>query len=266
MANVDECVRLCEAALCSKLKENAEGIYKLPNTKKVLIFRNKGLSEIINILENCKETIQISLLNEFYQGELSNKKISFKDLILKKSSDNNKKGADLFHILPNGNIVDIEVKFGQKTDKAIGMKVFNEIFGNNIFSDILSSTQRVKWKKEFLINRDEVKQINKLHNILNKGIEKFNNFNQNKNFTLSKKEQKFMEDLIINNSGDIHNKVNHYLRFIIKDNDFENIKKLPTGVGEWNILKVKKIEKDIKRMNVFVINRTTNLQIKYTLN
>jgi hypothetical protein len=266
MANVDKCVRYCEEALCVNLEENARKIFGLPNAEKVVVFRDKTEHEIAMTLRNCRETIQISLMHEFYDEHIIWKKVAFQNLTLAPSSNDNKEGADVLHKLPNGDVVDIEVKFGQKTDKAIGMKVFATIFGSNVFSEALSVKNRKSWQTNFASKLNELEQLSRLFTSLNRAINDFNSFNEKKNFTLTSGEQEAMENIIINNSGHSKNKSAHYLRFMIKDGYFEDVKRLPTKIGKWTILRVKRLENGVKRVNVLVVNKTTNLQIRYTLN
>jgi len=261
MADVDKCVRECEAALCDGVELHAKNIFQLPAAQKVRLLRDKTEQQIITILKNCKQAIQIQIATEFYSN-----KIAFGDVKLEKSSNDNRDGADVFHKLPNGKIIDVEVKFGAETNKAIGMAQFTQIFGSNIFTEALNPSQRREWIELYKQNPDSEAQLKRLADVLNVAIDKFNDLNFHKNYTLTSDEQLAMERVIINNSGDNRRQSDHYLKFIVEGTSFRDLKKLPTGLGTWTILKVKKLDATTKRLNVFVINQTTSLQIKYTLN
>ncbi len=261
MANVDLCVRYAELGLCSNTFINAKKIFELDNKNKVKIFRNKTLKEVEDILLNCSKNIKIYINNNYYNGKNNN-------ILLNHENNNNKVGADLLHILPSNKIISIELKFGEETDKNIGMDKFNKIFSCDIFSKILSVEKRKKWidlyfNKE---NMDENKQFKRLFNDLNNGIKIFNDFNKNKNWTLTKEEQDFMEENIINVSGDGKTKYDYYIKFLLNDSDFSSFSHITTGIGQWIIQEVDYLSNDIKRVNVFVRNYDTNVEIKYTLN
>lgn len=261
MADVDQCVRECEAALCDGVELHAKNIFRLPAFQKVRLLRDKTEQQIITILENCKQTIQIQIATEFYGN-----RIAFGDVKLEKSSNNNRDGADVFHQLPNGKTIDIEVKFGAETNKAIGMAQFRQIFGTDIFTEALNPVQRRAWVALYQQNPNPDSQMNRLVENLNTAIDRFNELNFGKNYTLTPGEQLAMEAVIINNSGDNRRQSDHYLKFIVEGTSFRDLKKLPTGLGTWTILRVNKLDVKTKRLNVFVINQTTKLQIKYTLN
>jgi hypothetical protein len=261
MANVDLCVRECEKALCSDLSKHSQIVSNLPNKERISLFRNKNYLEIRNILENSKVAIQSKIVSSFY-----NNHFEFDKILLHKSSNNNKIGADLFHILPNKKVVEIEVKFGLETDKQIGMQQFEKIFGTNIFSKTLDLSTRKLWKEKFLNNRNEEEQFSRLFSRLNDAVDEFNMFIMKKSYTLSLMEQSYMESLVFNNSGDEIKMSNYYLKFAVRDENMKAIKSYQTGVGVWNIQKIEKISEHVKRINIFAINKTTNMGIKYTLN
>ena len=148
------------------------------------------------------------------------------------------------------------------------MNKFNKIFSCDIFSKILLVNSRKKWidlyfNKE---NQNEEKQFERLFIELNKGIKIFNEFNENKNWTLNKEEQKYMENTIINISGDGSIKYDYYLKFLLNGDNFSSFSHITTGIGNWIIQKTKFLDNNIKRVNVFIDNYDTNIEIKFTLN
>ncbi len=216
---------------------------------------------IKTVLKNCKKSIQVKITNTFYVGT------HYNEIILSKGSNDNKIGADLYHSLPDGQTVEIEVKFGLETNKQIGMLQFERIFGTDVFTKAIDLLTRKNWVAEFVDNDfDESLQYSRLVLSLNSATHSFNKISAGKNYTLTKVEQDYMESLIMNNSGNSYKTRDHYLKFVIEGDDMRNIKELPTGLGYWNIDEVKNLTEYVKRVNIFVINKTTNIQIKYTLN
>ena len=266
MPNVDSCVREAEAGLCSNHFEHALHISRLSNNLRVQIFRNKSVEEIDKILQQCSETVRACIIDKFYDD--SKEKISIDDIIIASSSNNNRDGADLIHVLPDKKIISIEVKFGAQTDRNIGMQVFEKIFSSHVFTNALSINNRRAWLSKFDRDSNEENQFNRLQNALNEAIDIFNIEQKNKNFKLTQTEQKYMENIIINASGssDFLNKYDYYLKFVLDGEDFNSFSRIITGVGSWIVQSVNKLSDNIKRVNVFVNNYDTNTQIKYTLN
>jgi len=261
MPNVDSCVREAEAGLCGDFKQHSLAITRINDNERVLIFRGKEAQDIEFILQTCSQTIKAHIIDRFYP----NSNVSINDISLEHGSNNNKEGADLIHILPNKERIDIEVKFGEKTDKNIGMDKFEKIFGSQAFSKALSKENRNKWRELYCQELDEQKQLDRLFSVLNVAITEFNKYQENRNYTLTKEEQKFMEDEL-NTSGTSNTKGNYYLKFVLKGNNLSSFGHLTTGIGSWVIQSVKPLYSKVKRVNVFVKNYTTNIQIKYTLN
>ena len=262
MVNVDFCVREAELGLCDNYNLHSLKIANINDSERVKIFRNKNNKDIEYILYNCSNTIKAYIIDKFY----NNKHTSLNDIKLIHGSNNNKIGADLIHKLPNNQYIDIEVKFGQETNKNIGMAVFNKIFGCNIFSTILSIKQRNVWKELYYKEQDKEKQLERLHNTLNNGIKIFNSTQKSKNYILTKEEQNFMEAEILNISGNTQTQKHFYIKFILDGCNFSSFSCLNVGIGSWIVEPVKYLSNKIKRVNVYVKNYDTNIQIKYTLN
>ena len=145
---------------------------------KVMVFKNKSIDEIESILNDCSKTIKTYINNCYYKS-----KNTIDNILLFHENNNNHIGADLIHRLPNDKVISIEVKFGQKTDKNIGIMKFNKIFSCDIFSKILSVNIRKNWINLFFNaeNQNEEKQFERLFNSLNQSIKYFNEFNEKKN-------------------------------------------------------------------------------------
>lgn len=262
MANVDLCVRYSEKALTgNELKKYSSLIYNLPNEEKLHLFRSKTEEQIEALLYDSKRIIK-ERINEIFYDSLMN----YEDIKLEESSNDNKVGADLFHILENNEKIEIEVKYGGSTDKNIGMKSFEQIFGTSIYTVSLNPKVRKEWFNHFQKTLSEEQQYKLLFSKLNEATDIFNDHIKKKNYLLTPDEQKFMENLIINNSGDSLTTAEHYLRFDIKGEGLENIDNYRTGIGRWHIEKVKKIDGDIIRTNVFIRNFESSLMIKFVLN
>jgi hypothetical protein len=261
MPNVDKCVRACESALVGDVKYYSDIIYSLNENEKILIFRKLKVENIEKILLDYRGKIKKEISKRFYGGIIE------PDLItLIQTSNNNKDGADLKHILPTNEVINIEVKFGSATDKQIGMNQFFEIFGIDAFARALDLNNRKKWLTIYEKNNDDQQQIDRLFKVLNESIDIFNDIIVNKGFLLSNDQQVHMESLVINNSGDIRNQKQKYLKFIFSDKDFYGTDNLKTNAGKWNVRLVKKLDRENKRVNIHLVNEVTNISIKYVLN
>lgn len=263
--NVDECVRYAEAAMCGDCEKYACKIASiLDENTKVRIFRGKCQQEIQAILKRLADQIRKMILCKYYDNVLE---FSYEDLILHKSSNDNKKGADLYHEhLKTHEKIDVEVKFGEKTDRNIGMKLFKDIFACDAFDKALSLPQRKEWETLFSYDRDEHKQLERLWQRLNKAINEFNGVQRANNFILPESQQALMEARILNATGrgDFHGK---FLKVELDGDEFEDLKTIPTGIGKWIVEEVMPIDGvSVTRCNVFTRNYDTNVQIKYVLN
>ena len=262
--NVDQCTRYCEAAMCGNVQPYAERIHAIPDAYRVRIFRNKTQAQITEILYRLSGEIKKIVFSKFYS---CNDGYTFQDVCLTQTGNNNREGADLIHRHKlTGEEINIEVKFGEKTDRNIGMKMFNKIFGNTIFLDALSMSIRKEWKERYYRERDEEAQLRRLWAAINVAIENFNEFERSYDFILQPENQKLMEQEILNNAGDGH--INgKFVKIILDGDSFNDLKSIPTGIGKWIVQEVKKIDgTEIKRCNVFVHNYDTNVKIKFVLN
>lgn len=255
MPDVDQCVRYAEHALCGNSLEMSRKIFELDDDIKVKIFQNKDPEEINTIINNASSEIKKFIVDKFYNGEL-------RDIVLYPASRNNKEGSDLYHMVNNQQRIDIEVKFGAKTDRNIGKDRFVEFFGSSVFSEALALEIRGGWVKQYIQERDSQKQFERLFSSLNKAIEKFN---LNLPRQLEKSKQEIMEQEIMQSVGGVDNRVNLF-KFNITNDGCKYIKSFPTSEGTWTILKVHYLDDTVKRVNVFVYNETTNVQIKFVLN
>jgi hypothetical protein len=261
MPNVDLCVRACERALCYDLKKYSKEIFELPETNKVVTFRGLSAVDIEEKLKHFKQIVQRSINNRYYENKADPSKIK-----IDPTSTNNKDGADLIHILPNNEVLNIELKFGSFTDKQIGMVQFVGIFGINVFASSLSVSKRKEWLMIYDSTGDDSEQLERLFNILNEGVEIFNKHLSYNKFTLNHDQQDYMESLLFNNSGDIKNKNQKYIKFILKDNNFTESENLIKNVGFWVVKKVDKLDTNNKRVNIKLNNNVTNIELKFVLN
>ena len=264
MPNVDKCVRECEAGLCGDTARHSQNITEIINAERVRVLRNKSAEWIEDFIQNGQKVIQNKVKQDFYPDA----NIPTDDILLQPSSNDNKIGADLFHVLPNGEVIDIEVKFGDETDKNIGHNVFSKIFGTNCFAEELSVEARREMLEAFRSEqRDEARHFTRLFEKINRAIENFNAHTRNQNSTLTPEQQTYMEQEIINSSGSTSGSPhNHRLKFILTGINLRDAKQIKTGEGAWMIQRVKKLDNSIRRANVFVFNHQTNIQIKFTLN
>lgn len=138
MADVDRCTREAEWGLVEFPSKHAAVIACIPNAQRVLFFRNKSSKQIESDLVLLSNEIVDTIQQEF--APVAN------HIVLQNASSNNREGADLFCDLDDGSRLDIEVKFGAKTDHAIGMDAFEQIFGTKAFTETASLNRRKIWK------------------------------------------------------------------------------------------------------------------------
>ncbi len=262
--NVDQCTRYAEAAMCGQMDFYAKQIAAISSeTQKPRVFRHKTAPQIESILVRLSEEIKKSIIGKYY---LDKPGMRIENILLTQSSDNNRAGADLVHDW-NGIPISIEVKFGKETSRNIGMDTFDRIFGTNVFSCVTSRMIRKEWERQFLKDgRDEQRQLTRLWNAINSAIDRFNAFNAARGFVLPSQNQLYMEDTILNTTGDGTFR-GEFMKFILEGSDFSDFKRIPTRIGTWTIDRTEKIDgHNIVRCNVFVRNYDTNVEIKYVLN
>lgn len=261
MADVDQCTRYAEAGLCKNTRENALKISKIPNSLRNIIFREKNVDQIERMLFSFSNTIKSTVSAKF----------GFSCQTLFASSDDNKDGADLYATMPNGNTITIEVKFGSYTDKAAGMGAFAQIFGTDVFSDALSNEVRKKWQSLVMGEFPSLsEQLTRTTNALNNAVDIFNKIMSSNNYILTEQSREYMEDYLLNNSGSYESHSNNYIRFEVNKSgsEIKDVMLVKKGCGKWHVKEVHKLDPNDEksRVNVFVYNEDTNLQIKFTLN
>ena len=262
MPNVDTCVRLCEEAICVENHNDiTDRIFSLSYRNKVIIFRNKTRDEIYDSISNYKRVIRTAIIDRFSSFGLDENRIT-----IEHGNSNNRVGADLFFTLPNGDIVDIEVKFGSHTDKAIGMDSFTRIFGTDCFSNSLNLETRRMWLRRYIDDRSNLKQYILRNDTLNEAVSKFNDHIDNQDYSLTPSQQQFMENLVINNSGGTNISNNHYLRFNILGNNMSDMETIQTGIGRWLVDRVNAVVNETDRVNIYTKNHSSSVHVKYVLN
>ncbi|MDO4889202.1 MAG: hypothetical protein Q4A25_00700 [Candidatus Saccharibacteria bacterium] len=262
MADVDQCTRYAEEGLCGNARRSALRIATIQDSFRNIIFRGKNATQIEKMLDKFSRTIRESV----------SAKYGFICDSLKASSNDNKDGADLYCINSRTKErIIIEVKFGSYTDKAAGMGSFSQIFGTDIFTKTLSTDTRKQWIT-LTVNEypDLSKQAYRSSAALNHAVDIFNAEMSAKNYTLTESEQSFMEDYLLNNSGSYESKADNYMRFETDKNGSKIVEATPVvkGLGEWVVSKVNpiNIKDDKSRVNVFVANNETGIEIKFVLN
>jgi len=260
MADVDKCTRCAEAGLCSDARGNALKIALIDDSIRNLIFRGKSATQIEKMLTSFSAKIK----------KVVSEKFRFDCKQLYASSNNNKDGADLYAKDPSGKIITIEVKFGSYTDKGAGMEQFSTIFGTTVFSDALSNEQRKKWQKMVASEYPDLSyQLKRTRDTLNAAAVEFNELIAKNGYKLSRQSQEYMEDYLLNNSGSRSSHTDSYIRFeVSKDgSDINDVMLMEKGRGSWNIKKVIPMDPldEKARINVFIYNIETNLQIKFVL-
>ena len=262
MADVDRCIRYAEAGLCGNVEANARGIVGLPDNLRNKVFRGKNFEEIKAML--IKYSVDIKkIISDQYNIDESKIK-------LEQESNNNREGADLYCKILDKRLI-IEVKFGSFTDKAPGMESIEKIFGSKVFTETLSLEKREIWTNLVIREYPNMeKQFRRMVESLNLAIDELNSQLKEQDFILSKEQQEYLEQLILNNSGDAKSKTEDYLRVEVK-NDGSGFKKaipVRSGVGEWRVEKIKHLDllDEKSRVNIFVENDKTSVLIKFTLN
>lgn len=261
--NVDQCVRYAEAAMCGNVDNYAAAIASIRSEQeKVRVFRNKTVVEIRCILERLSEEIRKAIIVKYYPDE--GRRIE--DVELLQSSDDNRENADLYHVFGSKRI-DIEVKFGEETSRNIGMTMFEQIFGTDVFSRAICLQVRKMWERAFINEgRDEPLQYARLWGAINYAVDRFNALNAERGFVLPHPHQVFMEKEILNTTGSGGVR-EEFMKFVLDGESFDDFKKIPTGIGRWTIDRVKHVDgAAVSRCNVYVRNYDTNVEIKYVLN
>lgn len=261
--NVDQCVRHAEAAMCGNIAFHAAAIAAIQNeSQKVRVFRQKTAEEIGQILLRLSEEIRKSIISKYYP----NGGIKLDDVVLLQSSDNNKEGADLYHICGTKRIV-IEVKFGGETSRNIGMAMFERIFGTNAFTCATCLDVRKRWERLFVSEgRNTQLQFKRLWAAINGAVDAFNTLNESRSFVLPLANQEYMEKEILNTTGS-GGEQEEFMKFVLDGESFDDFKKIPTGIGRWTIDRVHHVDGSrVSRCNVYVRNYDTNVEIKYVLN
>ena len=262
--NVDQCTRYAEAAMCGQTDLYAQRIAAISSeTQKARVFRHKTAPQVETILVRLSEEIRKSIIGKYYRDRPG---MRIENVLLTQSSDDNRAGADLFHDW-NGIPIAIEVKFGEETSRNIGMDTFDRIFGTDVFSVATARGIRKEWERQFLKDgRDEQRQFERLWCAVNGAIDRFNAFNAARGFVLPEQNQIYMEDTILNTTGDGRFR-GEFMKFVLDGSDFSDFKRIPTRIGCWTIDRTERIDgHDIVRCNVFVRNYDTNVEIKYVLN
>lgn len=261
MADVDQCTRYAEAGLCDNPKLYSLKISAIKDELRNIIFRGKTADQIEAMLILYSNIIKQTISDKF----------GFKCNQLFPSSNNNRDGADLYCILPSGNQLTIEVKFGSYTDKAAGMDNISKIFGTDVFSTALSIAQRKKWQS-FVVSEypDLSSQLKRTTDTLNAAAKAFNSFIAQNGHKLSKASQAYMEEYLLNNSGNRESHTDNYIRFEVnKDGSkISDVMLVQKGIGEWIVDDINLLDPNDEksRINIFVHNTATQLQIKFTLN
>lgn len=262
--NVDQCTRYAEAAMCGAVDYYARLIYTIRDERcKVRIFRNKSETQVAQILARLSEEIRKAIIAKYYADRPGTR---IEDIQLTQSSRNNRQDADLCHFL-RGRPIAIEVKFGAETNRNIGMRVFEQIFGTAVFTEATSRLARRNWEDFFVAEgRDAAAQYQLLWQTLNGAIDAFNAFNASRGFVLPAANQRYMEKVVLNTTGD--GKFDgEFMKFVLDGDNFSDLKRIPTGIGRWTIYRTERIDgRTVSRCNVIVRNYETNVQIKYVLN
>ena len=253
MANVDKCVREAELAICENMTSHINNILAISNNERTKCFRNKNHNDIENILINFKTYIQEKLKEKY----------GIQNAILNKSENSNFEKGDLYCLNDNERI-DIEIKFGNETNSNIGMRVFEKIFGCNLFKEALNLSERKKWINELIKeNLNESIQITRLCDRLNEYISIFNSSYNNK--YLNDEQSGFLENNIINNSGSSKKLCKNYLKFVYVNNKYNCSEPIIFQNHNWRIEPIKYINNQNKRLKICLINDLDE-KIYFTLN
>jgi len=269
MPDVYDCVELCTKAICS---DNAEifavKIESLKNSNKIQTLREKNRDYIETYLDNNKKFIKKYLSKEYYPENYDYTKI---ELFL--SSKNNKKGADIYHNIISGKYagkkIEIELKFGSETNNNKGMDIFCDIFGNNVFKEALSIEIRKSWLIQFeKESRDEELQLTRLYSQLDIAVDKFNDYCENKKWTLDKIGEINLEKYILNSTGDGLKEYDFFEKFSFKAYTPLHVQRMVTGSGTWEIEKINNWDHVTKkyRVNIKIKNIITSSEFKFVLN
>lgn len=253
-SNVDTCVRILENCMLDTDDVSMHD-FSLSDSNRVSILRGLTHSEILAKIISMKQQLHTALTSIFE-----------KSYELHKSSNDNKTDADLY-LIHNNTKYDIELKFGHKTDRNIGMRSFITLLNFDLFKKCLSSQQRKSWQElvmqEYSVYGDEAfqRQEERLHSSLQDVSKKFNE--EFSNTILSKESTDYFLHKILNMSGSPTNSNQKRLIFTYVNNSFTQI---PTIIndGHWKILPIE-ADKN-KRVTIKLINTTINKKVSFILN
>ena len=260
MANVYTCVKAAENYLVNPDSHYITIILNLPKENKCDIFKDKLFDETKEILDNYRLYIAATVNEMFGSG----------NVIFKKSSNDNKIGADLICSC-NEIEANIEVKFGNETNSAIGMRTFANIFETNMFTKMLNArTVRKTWHKMFINEGyNEELQLERLYLTQKDYAKLFNEQFEGK--ILSNDTVSFLEESVINNSGSSAYKCENYIKFGVNNNhymviDFQYFKGkiwkiLPINIDNEKRINIK-IKSDANEVITFVLNWKNDYNLK----
>jgi len=259
-ANVYACTKHAEMALVNLDQCHILAISKLPDNNRCEIFKNKSYDEIMEIL----------ILYRAFIIKTINEKFGCGIVTITKSSNDNKIGADLICVC-NGNVINVEVKFGNETSSAIGMKVFSDIFETTLFTTMLDLRHvRRLWHRMFINEGyNEELQLARLYSAQIDYGKQFNEQFAGK--ILGNDTVDFIEQNIINNSGSSAYKCENYLKFGIVDDEFAIIDFQYFRGRKWTIMPINiddekrinvRIESDANEVVTFILNWKNNYNLR----
>lgn len=266
MANVDQCVRWAEEGLCGNEAECATKIAALPEAEKVKIFHEKSGTEVEGLLRKFRQDIIGELQREYNVA-------TAKAVQLVPSSNNNRVGADVVGFVDGVARVNIEVKFGSKTDHAMGAEKFREFFGIDPYSLAVSRERRCEWRNNYVEEwrrglGDDAQRL-RLTEALNMATKEFNSYMSANNYVLPALGADSMERYLLNNSGADNDGLD-YMLFDAhpKKLRMERQEIRPTGRGIWKVQSkdVGLIGTGKRRIDIVLVNEETKIAIKFVFN
>lgn len=252
--NVDFCTRLLEKSFT--LNDICDVIYaieNIPNENRVSLLRNKSGNDIKNIIVDMKM---------FLDRIISNLASRYGHRIMSEDT-NNRNGADLYTIIDNKKY-NIELKFGHKTDRALGMKALMNLLDFDGFKNALSLSIRKQWRNLIENEADNFfSQEKRLKNTLNEAIIQFNN--NFSNYILNQSEQDYLVNNIINNSGTPEKSCENYIKVSFADGEFQQINIVP-NIGQWVVDNIELLSDMNRRVKIVIRNEMIKKRVEFLLN
>lgn len=245
MPNVDFATRLLNKA-CSdeyaqlsiaKRREIAINFFSIPKNEKPNFFKNLSQDETIDFFKSINSKLRIKFAQHFKKRVLK----------IECASNSNFVGADLKVTLQGRIVKQIELKFGQETLKAIGLKTFDQIFvvsnKSNYFKNVLNTVRnnQIDFAKHNQGKVDEL--VENLRRQFAPLVNQFKELLYNGKIVINSEEM--LKQLGGTGSATMNVGANQPTKFIVSPRDIQYVESLNL-TGNWKIKSILLSENDGK--------------------